>query len=163
MWDANDDANCKSPWFIWEAIDTSDYSIYSDVRVCFSCDYATWAAGHTMNDTPLATHAYWKVDLSEIDDGSSYSNAFSGQLVRAVQYGDMYGSGEYGVYGLHYKRTATGEHFPQWDSRSLPTWDYLTSAYLCYNSGTCAYDASSVGSYTAMDNYHHRVSVDVSS
>jgi hypothetical protein len=102
MWGLNDDANCESPWFIWETIDPSDNSeAFSDVRVCFNTDYASWAAGHTGNNpTAITSNSYWEVMIPT----EGISSTFSGQMKKAVMYGDSKNDNDE-QFGLHYKRT----------------------------------------------------------
>jgi len=135
MWDNNVDTACRSPWFSWRVYDNG--AEYADSRVCFTCDFETWSSGHA-GDTPtsLWSSARWIVTVPALSVNIADN---SGSIVRAVMYkDDSYAAGT--NYGLHYKRTNEGEHFPWWDASGL----YQHNGYLCNTASSCGYLAPTI-------------------
>jgi hypothetical protein len=112
-----------TPYFYWAIENSSTNTLIGITRTRFyNTDYAGWQSHHNFGDRPDTLAPYggdivpeWNVwGTSGLPSGSEYviTNDTS-EHVRSIPYrNSSAGYSSPGSYGLHYKRTDTGEHYP---------------------------------------------------
>lgn len=120
-----------TPYFYWAVENSLTNTLVGITRTRFyNTDYAGWQSHHTGAD-PVSLAPYggdivpeWSVwGTTNLPSGTEYVvNNDTSEHVRSIPYRNFsptYGSS--GTYGLHYKRTDNGEHYPWRDASDVNT------------------------------------------
>ena len=134
--------------FLWHILN-SDGSTEADVRTKFNNTYAHWEANHTGGDggslSSVATpdlEATWSIYIPSLSIDIQPTGIVRAVPFKGVAYSET-------AYGLHYKRTSQGEHYPWFDADGTMT----DEGYLCNNVSSCGY------SYGSIDGKTHIIAV----
>ena len=129
--------------FLWHVINP-DGSTEAEVHTKFNNTYEHWKANHTGGDGgTLSTaptpdlEASWSVSVPSLG-----VNIQPTGIVRAVPFKDVAYSEN--AYGLHYKRTSSGEHYPWFDVNGVMS----SEGYLCNDATACGYDYGTISGKT---------------
>jgi len=112
-----------TPYFYWAVENTSTNTLIGITRTRFyNTDYEGWEYHHSFGDNPSSLAPYggtivpeWSVwGTTGLPSGTEYVvTDATAEHVRSIPYrSNSEGYGTAGSYGLHYKRTGDGEHYP---------------------------------------------------
>ena len=115
-----------SPYFYWAVFDASINTLAGITRTYFTNGtFTTWKNHHTGNNPPLLSPyggsmvPHWDVWGTPFCRGGEYTiNNATNEHVRSIPYNNYTSTYNTSSYGLHYKRTGSGEHY-KWRNSSL--------------------------------------------
>lgn len=130
-----------SPYFYWTIWDQGNSNLIGITRTHFTNgDFTTWRNHHTGDNPPLlspnggAMVPHWDVWATTERNGTAYTiTNDTSNHVRSVPYRGNYNNGS--AFGLHYKRTGSGEHYPWRNAADVNTAEgyfYPSSSYSFY-------------------------------
>jgi hypothetical protein len=129
--------------FLWHILN-SDGSTEADVRTKFNNTYAHWEANHTGGDggslSSVVTpdlEATWSIYIPSLSIDIQPTGIVRAVPFKGVAYSET-------AYGLHYKRTSQGEHYPWFDADGTMTYE----GYLCNNVSSCGYSYGNINGKT---------------
>ena len=107
-----------SPFIYWAVFNTSS-NLVGVTRTKFrNVTYSNWVAHHT-GDNPTQDAEWWEWGTTNLPSGSAYTvTSDTTNHVRSIPYRNYTSSYNTVSYGLHYKRTGTGAHYPWHNSSS---------------------------------------------
>lgn len=120
-----------SPYIYW-AVFNSASNLVGVTRTLFrNSTYTTWWNHHT-GDNPTQDAEWWEWGTTNLPSGTAYTvTSDTTNHVRSIPYRNYTSNYNTSSYGLHYKRTGTGAHYP-WHNSS----DQITNNGYFYPSSS---------------------------
>lgn len=129
----------NSSQFYWH-IDNQDGSNLAQVFTTFDNTHTHWFDNHTGGDGAGTVedpnlNATWDVIIPSLNINMTRTG-----IVRAIPYLDVYEPYNSSSYGIHYKRTIRGEHYPWFNADG----SMRTEGYLCSDASICEYNYGTI-------------------